>query len=156
MNRQFAYFLLATAFLFPTLSQGAMYGLPDDKSLKIKVGDVAPLGQGAVKKAHDDGKGIILMFGDPGHCIFCEKTWEAVNIVAPKYSNDATAFIKNYRLADFNPPAAEDVELAAKYGVVGEPWIFIIDKTGIVRTIFKGVTNSATLDAELSKLFPQK
>jgi thioredoxin-related protein len=156
MNRHFAYFLLVTALLFPTLSQGAMYGLPDDRSLKIKVGDVAPLDEGGMKKAHADGKGIILMFGDPGHCIFCERTWAAVNIVAPKYSNDTAAFIKNFRLADFNPPPPEDIELASKYGVVGEPWIFIIDKTGIVRAIFKGATNSAALDAELSKVFPQK
>ena len=42
--------------------------------------------------------------------------------------------------------------LGQKYGVIGEPWLFLIDKEGIVRQILVGLTGIGEIDAGLKNL----
>jgi hypothetical protein len=96
------------------------------------------------------------MFGNPDHFIYCEKTWKGITSVVPKFGKDVAAIMRNFRAADWSLPEQEGIDLAKEDGVVGEPWVFLIDKQGVVRQIFKGFTVQSTLEAKIAELVAGK
>ena len=95
---------------------------------------------------------ILLMFGNIDHCIYCEKVWGNINALMPKYGSDIVPILKAHRASKFWAPEDEAVKLGEIYGVVGEPWLFIIDKEGIVRHIFRGFTGKTEIETEIKKV----
>ncbi len=146
-------FILTLTFLFfpPSISLSALKGLPEGKS-RVMIGDAAPMEHPSLKKARETGKAIILMFGNVDHCIYCEKTWGNVRELMPKYKNDVVAVLISHRPSKFQLAEDEDRILGEIYGVVGEPWLFFIDKDGIVRQIFPGLTGLNQIEDGLKNL----
>lgn len=146
-------FVLTLTFLlfFPSISLAGLKGLPEGKP-RVEVGDAAPMDHPSLQKARETGKAIILMLGNPDHCIYCEKVWGNISELMPKYKEDVVAVLIRHRGAKFWEPVEEDVLLGQKYGVIGEPWLFLIDKKGIVRQIFAGLTGLGQIDDALKNL----
>ncbi len=152
------YLLLTVCCLLLTFiapSYAGLRGLPEGKS-NVEVGDKAPLDTADLKKAHEEGKVILLMFGNVDHCIYCEKVWGNIRELMEQYGNDAVGILKTHRASKFWGPEDEAVALGEKYGVVGEPWLFIIDKDGVVRYIFMGLVGKTEIETELKKALGQK
>lgn len=137
--------------LFPITSAAGIRGLPEGKS-KVVIGEPAPLEADDLKQAHKEGKIILLMFGNPDHCTYCEKVWTNINALLPQYENNVAGIIKRHRASKFWGPPSEDAALGERYGVIGEPWLFVIDKQGIVRNIIMGPVGKDQIEAELKKL----
>ncbi|MBI5682810.1 MAG: thioredoxin family protein [Deltaproteobacteria bacterium] len=135
---------------FFSISYAGLRGMPDGKP-RVEVGDKAPLETADLKKAHEDGKVILLMFGNPDHCIYCEKVWANIRDILPQYEKDVAAFLKTHRASKFWGPENEAVKLGERYGVIGEPWLFVIDKKGIVRHIFMGFAGKTEIENEVKK-----
>lgn len=133
------------------ISHAVIRGAPEGKP-RVQVGDKAPLDTADLKKAHDEGKIILLMFGNPDHCRYCEKVWFNSEDIASKYEKDVAVIAKRHRAAEFWGPEPESEALAERYGIVGEPWLFLIDKQGIVRHIFVGFAGKSGIEAEVKKL----
>lgn len=127
-------FLIAS----PSISFAGLRGLPEGKS-KVEIGDKAPLETEDLKRAHAEGKAIALMFGNPDHCIYCEKSWGNIQALMPQYGNDIAPILIVHRASKFLAPSDTAAALGEIYGVIGEPWLFLIDKDGIVRHIFVGL-----------------
>ncbi|MBI5180622.1 MAG: DsbE family thiol:disulfide interchange protein, partial [Nitrospirae bacterium] len=53
-------------------------------------------------------------------------------------------------------PEDEAVKLGEIYGVVGEPWLFVIDREGIVRHIFLGLTGRDAIEKEIKKVLEKR
>ncbi len=148
--------VLTITFLlfFPSISLAVLKGLPEGKS-KVMIGDAAPVEHPRMQKARETGKAIILMFGNVDHCIYCEKTWGNVRELMPKYENDVVAVLISHRPSKFQLAEDEDRILGEMYGVVGEPWLFFIDRDGIVRQIFPGLTGIGQIEDGLKNLIKQ-
>lgn len=122
---------------------------------KIKVGDKAPLLIPDLEKAHADGKAIILMMGYPSHCNWCDKMDRYIRTLMSDTDNFAgkAAFIMvQIGQTKMIQPPEEGIKLKEAYGVDGQPWLFIIDKTGTVRYIHKMFVSSETLKKEIEEL----
>ena len=145
---------LVFLFFFHSISMAGLKGLPEGKP-RVEIGDTAPMEHPKLIKARETGKAIILMFGNPDHCIYCEKVWGNIRELIPKYENDIAAVLISHRGAKFWEPVEEDVLLGQKYGVIGEPWLFLIDKEGIVRQIFPGLTGIGQIEDGLKNLIKQ-
>lgn len=145
----FSLFIVILAFS-PFISHAGLRGLPEGKS-NVQIGDIAPLETADLKKAHEEGKVILLMFGNPDHCIYCEKVWAAINNLVHKYEKDVAGILKTHRASKFWGPGNEAVALGERYGVVGEPWLFIIDRKSIVRQVFKGLVEKYEIETEVKK-----
>lgn len=143
--------LLSFLVLSFTFAEAGLRGLPEGRP-NVQVGDKAPLESADLKKAHEEGKVILLMFGNVDHCIYCEKVWGNINALMPKYGSDIVPILKTHRASKFWAPEDEAVKLGEIYGVVGEPWLFIIDKKGIVRHIFRGFTGKTEIETEIKKV----
>jgi thioredoxin-related protein len=137
--------------LLPQDLQAGVKGTPEGKP-RVAVGDRAPLESEELREAQAAGKGILLMFGNPWHCIHCEKVWLNIKELLPRFEKDVAFVLVAARRVKFWEPPDENVRLARRYGIVGEPWVFLIDKSGIVRRIFIGFTEKGTIEAELTNL----
>jgi hypothetical protein len=143
----------AVLALAPAAAHAKMSALPDDKNLKVHVGDKAPLTLPILQKSHDEGKAIVLMFGNIDHCIYCEKTWWNIKDAVTPYRPKVIAIQRNYRYGKFVPPDPELQKLGEEtYGLIGEPWVFLINKKGIVTNIFMSFTGDADLKAAVKKM----
>ena len=147
-------FLLSVTALFPVYSHAGLRGLPEGKS-RVEVGDMAPLETADLMKANKEGKVILLLFGNPDHCVYCEKVWGNINNLLQQYGKDVAGILKTHRASKFWGPEDEAVALGKLYGVVGEPWLFIIDEKGIVRNIFMGFVGRAEIEAGIKKVLGQ-
>ena len=140
----FCFILLALC----NLNASGVKGTPQGKA-GVAVGEKAPLITEELRKAHKDGKAILLMFGNTWHCQYCEKTWANIESLMPKYEKDVTAIQKATQRVKFWEPDEEAVNLARAYGIFGEPWLFVIDKEGIVKYIFIGFAGKDEIEEEL-------
>lgn len=145
------FILLSFLVISFSFAHAGLRGMPEGKS-NVQVGDKAPLESADLKKANAEGKAIALMFGNPDHCIHCEKVWGNINALMPKYGSDIVPILKTHRASKFWAPEDEAVKLGELYGVIGEPWLFLIDKDGIVRHIFRGFTGKSEIEAEIKKV----
>jgi len=143
--------LVLALALLPQDLQAGVKGTPEGKA-KIRVGERAPLETEELREAHAAGKAIILMFGNPWHCLYCERTWFNIREVLPRYEKDLAFVMVAAQRVKFWEPPDQNVRLAKRYGIIGEPWIFLIDKHGIVRNTFVGFTEKGKLEAALNTL----
>jgi hypothetical protein len=143
----------AVLAMSPSVAHAKMSAIADDKNLKVHVGDVAPLDLEVLQKAHNDGKAIVLMFGNVDHCIFCEKTWMNVKEAVTPYRPAVLAVVRNYRYGKFAPPEPELEKFGKEtYGLIGEPWVFLINKKGVVTKIFMSFTSASDLKVAVTEM----
>lgn len=142
---------LCLSIIFTVSARAGLRGLPEGKS-KVAVGEPAPLETADLKTAHKEGKVILLMFGNPDHCTYCEKVWGNINALLPEYGKDVAGILKRHRASKFWGPESEDAKLGEIYGAIGEPWLFIIDQKGIVRNIIMGPVSKDFIETEFKKL----
>jgi len=69
-------------------------------------------------------KTIILEFATPGHCTVCDKQLQMLKALLVKYEQDVIFLhMDQYQ----NPEAFK------AFGVIGDPWTYVIDRKNIVR-----------------------
>ncbi|MEK7679816.1 MAG: thioredoxin family protein [Deltaproteobacteria bacterium] len=142
---------IALIHFSPLSCEAVLRGMPEGTPA-VEIGSPAPLNTAELKKVHGEGKAILLMFGNPDHCIYCEKVWRSVTGLQEQYAKDAAAILTVHRASKFWGPESESVALGEVYGVVGEPWLFLIDKDGIVRQIYRGFVEKAVIEKGLKEI----
>jgi thioredoxin-related protein len=145
----------ALLLLLTSQASGVVRGMPEGEAA-VEVGSPAPLVAEDLKKAHAEKKAILLMFGNPDHCIFCEKVWRHISELQEASPNDVAAILKVHRASKFWGPESDAVALGRIYGVAGEPWLFLIDRDGVLRRIYKGVVEKEEIEADLKKAIEGK
>ncbi len=152
MTKKILLIAAAAAFLSfqPSCSEAGLRGMPEGKP-KIEVGAHAPLDMAELRKAHKEGKAILLMFGNPDHCIYCEKVWRSVGEIQEENLKDVAGVMAVHRASKFWGPETEAAALGQTYGVVGEPWLFLIDKEGIIRRIYMGFVEKSEIEKGLKQ-----
>lgn len=71
-----------------------------------------------------EGKTIVLEFATPGHCTVCDKQLQMLKALLVKYEKDVLFLhMDQYQ----NPQAFK------AFGVIGDPWTYVIDTNQVVR-----------------------
>jgi thioredoxin-related protein len=151
MKKTTALGLVLILALLPAGIQAGVKGTPAGDP-RIRVGERAALETEELRAAHASGRAILLMFGNPWHCIHCEKVWLNIKDLLPSFDKDIAFVLVSAQRVKFWEPPDENVRLARRYGIVGEPWVFLIDKDGIVRQIIVGFAGRSKIEAELGNL----
>ena len=80
--------------------------------------------QMSLDEALASDKPIILEFATPGHCTMCDKQLQMLKALLVKYEQDVIFLhMDQYQ----NPEAFK------AFGVIGDPWTYVIDGSNIVR-----------------------
>jgi hypothetical protein len=105
-------------------------------------------------------KPFVLAFATPAFCQSqqCGPTLDHVKNVAAKYPDLTFINVEPYQLAlkagVLQPVLSSDnqlqpVQAVTDWGIVSEPWIFVVDKDGIVRASFEGILAEDELSAAI-------
>ncbi len=122
---------------------------------KIQVGDKAPLVTSELEDASKQGKVIALQLGYSSHCPWCDRMERYIREIMKETNNfdNRAVFIQTQiEHAKLIPPPEDGVKLKEAFGVEGQPWLFIIDKKGIVRFVYKIYVSSDVFKKNIEEL----
>lgn len=158
--RSLCYILLSTLYIlyilpFPSFaSELPIRGQARGES-KIKVGDKAPLATDELKNAHKEGKVIALQLGYSSHCPWCDRMERYIREIMKdtnNFDNRAVFIQTQIEHAKMIAPPPDGIRLKEAFGVEGQPWLFIIDRQGKVRFIYKIFVSSFTFKNNIKEL----
>ncbi|WP_455212698.1 peroxiredoxin family protein [Kaarinaea lacus] len=112
------------------------YRYPDKRMYQVSLDD-----------ALKEEKTIILEFATPGHCTVCDKQLQMLKGLLAKYENEVIFLhMDQYE----NPQAFK------AFGVIGDPWTYVIDGQQTVRYKQAGRMLYGELDMIISGLLKEK
>jgi hypothetical protein len=91
----------------------------------------------------EQGRPFLVVFGTPQHCTMCVDQLTRVAYMEEKYGE---------RFAFVHVDGYRDSAVWVQWGVKGEPWTFLVDARGRVRSIFPGQTELPLLEREIVQL----
>jgi thiol-disulfide isomerase/thioredoxin len=92
-------------------------------------------------------KTIVLEFATPGHCTVCDKQLQMIKALLTKYEDDVIFLhMDQYE----NPQAFK------AFGVIGDPWTYVIDGKKIVRYKQAGRMLYGELDMIINSMLNEK
>lgn len=99
--------------------------------------------QYSIDDALTQGKPIVLEFATPGHCTVCDKQLQMLKGLMAEYGDDVIFLhMDQYQ----NPEAFR------AFGVMGDPWTYVIDTERVVRFKQAGRMLYGELDAVLRRV----
>ncbi|MFP5344088.1 MAG: TlpA family protein disulfide reductase [Gammaproteobacteria bacterium] len=101
--------------------------------------------QYSLDQALKTGKPLVLAFATPGHCTPCDQQLQMLKAMLNKYQ-DRVLFL---HLDQYQNPQAFKA-----FGVMGDPWTYVVDQRGTVRYVEAGRVMFGELEAQLIKLVP--
>jgi len=136
-----------------TLQQGAKAPMIQTKTLADVGGDFSRITtyrypdermyQYSLDVALQQGKPILLEFATPGHCTVCDVQLQMLKALLAKYQSDVIFL----HMDQYQNPGAFKA-----FKVKGDPWTFVIDKSGVVRYKQPGRMLYGELDAVISRV----
>lgn len=105
-----------------------------------------PLYKWNIAQLIGQGKPFLAVFGTPQHCTMCVDQIRRVAIMEEMYGE---------RFAFLHVDGYKDNKVWVEWGVKGEPWTFLVDSKGAVRSIFPGQTEIGLLTDEVEKLLSE-
>ncbi|MDH4116084.1 MAG: hypothetical protein OEX04_01545 [Acidimicrobiia bacterium] len=116
---------------------------PDPRLYEISIADAVESGQPSV-----------IVFATPAFCTtaICGPTLEVVKAVAQDHEKVHFIHVEVYENVD--DPGGELVEVDAigEWGLLTEPWVFVIDANGVVSARYEGTVGAAELEDALDAL----
>ena len=107
---------------------------------------------------------FLVAFATPKFCVSaqCGPTLDRLKPFVAKYPGVAFIHVEPYQL-EFkggqlqpvltgNPPNLTPTDLTNRWGLLSEPWVFVVDRDGIVRGSFALIFSDAELSAALDKV----
>jgi hypothetical protein len=106
------------------------------------------------------GEPFVLAFATPAFCTSrtCGPMLEVVKAVRPDFPDTTFINVEPYELEEVDgklqPVIGEGnlfvpVESVRAFGILSEPWVFVIDETGAIASSIEGVTDEAELSAAI-------
>jgi len=112
------------------------YRYPDERMYQVSLDD-----------ALSANKPIVLEFATPGHCTVCDKQLQILKGLLAKYEGDVLFLhMDQYQ----NPEAFK------AFGVIGDPWTYIIDPSQVVRYKQAGRMLYGELDMIISGILKEQ
>ena len=115
-----------------------------DKWYEISSMDTkVPLYKWKISDLIDQGKPFLVVFGTPQHCTMCVDQIRRVAVMEELYGE---------RFSFVHVDGYRDNSVWVEWGVKGEPWTYVVDGKGTVRSVFPGQTELGLLKLEIDKL----
>jgi len=105
----------------------------------------------SIADAIDQKKPLVIVFGSPGFCVTqtCAPEVEEVQKLKAKVGEKAN-FIHIEIWKD--PLKREPYSTVTEWGLPTDPWVFLVDRNGMVADKFEGPAPLGELEASLAKL----
>ena len=114
----------------------------------------------SVHEALDDGKALVVSFSTPAFCVTatCGPQLEELSALKDKHGNEANFIhvevVEDPHLLKEGRPAAHWVAAVEEWGLISEPWTFVVDSNGLVQAKFEQYTPAEDIEVALVPLLP--
>jgi hypothetical protein len=123
----------------------------DLSKIDSAVEPVAALHQWTVAEAIAQGKPALVAFVTPGYCAtrFCGPTYELVKKLIPAYGDKAALIhIEVWK----DPVAKVPADAVGEWKLTSEPYLFVVDRNGVITDKFEGSVSFAELDEAMKRV----
>ncbi len=110
------------------------------------MGTKVPLYKWKISQLISDEIPFLAVFGTPQHCTMCVDQITRVAVMEEQYGD---------RFAFLHIDGYKDNSVWVEWGVKGEPWTFLVDGKGEIRSIFPGQTELGLLSLEIDELLDE-
>jgi cbb3-type cytochrome oxidase cytochrome c subunit len=112
-----------------------------------------------IAEAVTNGKPTVIVFATPAFCTsqICGPTKDLVDDLYGAYADQANfVHVEPYDVAKAR--AGEDLVpitlLTQEWGLTSEPWVFVVDSSGMISAKFDGIASYEELEAALTDTLP--
>jgi hypothetical protein len=108
--------------------------------------------QMSVAEAVSSERPSVIVFATPAFCSSgaCGPTMEVVRAMAPRYPDVDWVHVEVYTNLD-DPGNLQVVPAVEQWGLETEPWVFVVDASGVVAARFEGVVTEEEIAAALGR-----
>jgi hypothetical protein len=111
----------------------------------------------SVAEAVSDGTPAVIVFATPAFCVSetCGPLLDQVKVLRPDYPGVDFVHVEIYE--DLQVESFEDlttVPATEEWGLPSEPWVFVVDESGLVTASFEGAASDAELRAAIDAALP--
>ena len=111
----------------------------------------------SVAEAVSDGTPAVIVFATPAFCVSetCGPLLDQVKALRPVYPGIDFVHVEIYQ--DLQVESFEDltaVPATTEWGLPSEPWVFVVDESGLVSASFEGAASDAELSAAIDAVLP--
>ncbi len=160
---------LRLRFIVMEHSSEPMIGDPAPRSTQLTLRDVDAIEQIdsstpplpalhelTVAEALDTGRPLVIAFATPAFCQtrFCGPVIDAVVRPLHRRYGEQVEFlhIEPFDIAEARAGRLVVLPVMAEWGLITEPWVFVIDRSGRVAAKFEGITSVEEVEAALTPL----
>ncbi|MGH8870720.1 MAG: hypothetical protein ACRDWS_01940 [Acidimicrobiia bacterium] len=111
----------------------------------------------SVAEAVSDGTPAVIVFATPAFCTSraCGPLLDQVKALRPDYPGVDFVHVEIYEdLQVSSPDELTVVPATAEWGLPSEPWVFVVDASGVVSASFEGAASDAELVAAIDAVAP--
>jgi hypothetical protein len=125
---------------FPDLSVISSDPDPDPAMYEMSVAD-----------AVSSGAPSVVVFATPAFCVSqtCGPLLDQVKALRPDHPGVGFVHVEIYEDLQAEPEELTVVPAVTEWGLPSEPWVFVVDDTGVVTAIFEGAASDAELAAAI-------
>lgn len=108
----------------------------------------------SIADAVDNGRPTVVVFATPAFCrtAICGPTVEMAKAVAADHDGIDFVHVEPFNIEAARAGSLEPIEAMFDWGLVTEPWVFVIDDSGLISASFEGIVGAAELRGALEGL----
>ncbi|MGH1494134.1 MAG: hypothetical protein ACRBK7_32870 [Acidimicrobiales bacterium] len=108
----------------------------------------------SIADAVGNGRPTVVAFATPAFCqtALCGPTLETVKAAAAGRADLDVVHVEPFDLELAPQGVLEAVDAMFDYGLVTEPWVFVVDADGLVAATFEGIIGQPELEAAIERL----
>ncbi|MDH3680944.1 MAG: hypothetical protein OEV40_13460 [Acidimicrobiia bacterium] len=108
----------------------------------------------SVAEAVENGRPTVIVFATPQFCrtAICGPTVEIAKDIASGHDGIDFVHVEPFDIEAARAGALEPIEAMFDWGLVTEPWVFVVDDTGVISASFEGIVGAAELERALGEL----
>ncbi|MGF1598721.1 MAG: thioredoxin family protein [Acidimicrobiales bacterium] len=108
----------------------------------------------SVADAVTNGRPTMVVFASPAFCqtAVCGPTMDIAKRAVADHPNVDVVHVEPYDIEQARAGRLQPVALMTEWGIVTEPWVFIVDGDGVISASFEGIVGEAELEQALAGL----
>lgn len=133
-----------TAAEFPDLSEISSDPEPDPALYEL-----------SVSEAVANGRPSVILFATPAFCASqaCGPMLDQVKLIRPEFPGVDFIHVEVYEdLQVASPTDLTLVDAIVEWGLPSEPWVYVVDSSGTVSSVFEGAVSDADLEAAVRQV----
>lgn len=107
----------------------------------------------SIAEAVANGRPTVIVFATPAFCrtAICGPTVEIAKAIADRKPDVDFVHVEPFDIEAARAGSLEPIDLMFEWGLVTEPWVFVVDEDGVISAAFEGIVGETELEAAIDR-----